>query len=105
MPKSNLEIAKELNRARQRLDELWLSTKSKKKRAEIDSQMDAIDKEVMRLISIQIKDKGAAYDAAVSSLRSANRVLKKALDDIENFVKAMEAVAKAIAFVVKVAEK
>jgi hypothetical protein len=95
-------LAKRLDLLRSRLDELWDSTTDADARKDLQQQYDDLDKAVMRLISVAVKDNGKEYDAAVAALGKANTTLKAALDDEEQFVKAIESVAQALDLVTKV---
>jgi hypothetical protein len=91
-----IKLAREIRRAYARLDALWQEVRSDEKRARIEEQMDALDRETMRLISINVKKSGREYEAATRALASANRKLRKAIDDLQKLAEAVEAVAAAV---------
>lgn len=103
MPEEIKLLAKRTRTMRERLDELWNEVGDDAERQdEIYAQMKALDREIMRLISINIKARGAEYDDATAALGTANTKLVNAISDINKFVKAIEFTAKAIALVAKV---
>jgi ABC-type sulfate transport system substrate-binding protein len=97
-----LLLAKRLDLLRSRLDDAWDATDDRAKRRKLQEQYDDLDRQLMRLISIQVKSNGQAYDAAVEALGKANAALKRALDEEEQFVKAIQAASEALDLVGKV---
>src|SRR4051812_22325355 len=96
-----LLLAKRLNLLRTRLDEAWEDA-TKKQREKLQPQFDELDRQVMMLISVAIKDSGKEYDIAVEALGKANTALRTALDSEEKFIKAINAIADALDLVGKV---
>ena len=97
-----LLLAKRLDLLRSRLDDAWDATDDRAKHRQLQDQYDDLDRQQMRLISIVVKSNGQEYDAAVDALGKANTALKRALDDEEQFVKAIQAASEALDLVGKV---
>lgn len=97
-----IELAENIMEARKGLDKLWEACEDPTIRKKIRRQMNALDIEVMRLISINIKKRGEDYDKATNSLAGANKKIQKALADLERIADAIGAVASAIDLIAEV---
>lgn len=97
-----LELARQLESMRRRLQDLWLRPESADDRAEIDRQLRAVGGEIIRLISINVAAGTPAYDSATAALRHANEQLTGTLREGAAARGTLEAVAKAIELVGRV---
>ena len=95
-------LAKAIKELRDELDELWEQTEDTDEKLEIVEQMEALDVEVMRLISINIRKRGSEYLAATKGLEKGIAALKKAKRDLDRLVAAIEVVATAVELVSKI---
>jgi len=107
MPTTTSMLASRLILLRTRLDEIWESAKgesadSKERRKQLLVQYRALDRQTMRLISMNVKASGQEYDAATEALGKANKALNTALDGEKAFIDAINLVAEALDLVAKV---
>ncbi len=97
-----IALAKKIKEMREQLDDLWERTEDRDERLIIVEQMEALDAEVMRLISISVQKRGAEYTAATRGLNAGIAELKKAKRNLDRLVTAIEVAATAIELVSKV---
>ena len=97
-----IPLAEEIVKARNLLDQLWEACEEPKERKKIRKQKTALDVEMMRLISINIKKSGEQYDKAIECLEKANGQIEKALKNLDKIAEALEAIATAIDFIAEV---
>jgi uncharacterized protein YukE len=102
---NTLLIAKRIQLSKQRLDALLAHESITRAQAkELLKQRAALDREIMRLISVNIQTAGEEYDAATEALAKANTALADAIDDIDQIGEAINKVTAAVKWVSKVLE-
>lgn len=97
-----LELARQLEGMRRRLQDLWLRPESADDRADIDRQLRAIGGEIIRLISINVAAGTPAYVNATAALRHANEQLTATLREGAAARSALDAAAKAVELLARV---
>ena len=103
MSEETLELAEKIVEGRNLLNDLWQAASDPKQKKKIRRQLDALDEQMLRLISINVKAEGEEYDEAVEALAGANRKIEKAITHLNQLAGAIEAVAAAVDLVSKVA--
>lgn len=102
MPKKAIALAERIVESRALLDQLWRRPRSSSTGAWIRKRKEELDVQVMRLISINIQQRGEEYEAATLALEEANAGIEAAIADLNRVAAALEALATGLELVAKV---
>lgn len=97
-----LDLAKQIEKLRNRIDEIYPSVRSVAKKQALDKLDKRLGDQLIRLISINVKADGAEYEAATTALKSANRKLNAAIEDSEALADALGLITRALDLVARV---